>query len=61
MSKDYKDRWLMADEDIQSSKSGIHFGHYKAAAYNEYLMSLQVAKLILSCLLGFLLNAGLMV
>ena len=31
-SKDYKDWWLTADEDIQSSKSGIHFGHYKAAA-----------------------------
>ena len=34
-----------ADEDIQSSKSGIHFGHYKAAAYNEYLTSLLEAKL----------------
>jgi len=44
-SKDYKDWWLTADEDIQSSKSGIHFGHYKAAAYNEYLTSLHVAKL----------------
>ena len=29
---DFQQFWLHADEEIQSSKSGIHFGHYKAAA-----------------------------
>ena len=44
-SEDFVSWWSHAKEDIQSSKSGAHFGHYKAASYNKYLTSLQVAKL----------------
>ena len=32
-TKDFQDWWLTADENIQSSKSGAHFGHYKAEAH----------------------------
>jgi hypothetical protein len=36
-----------ANEDIQSSESGCHFSHYKAASYNWYLLVMHAAKLTL--------------
>ena len=44
----FQDWWLTANEDIQSSKSGCHFSHYKAAAENDYLSALHVARLNLA-------------
>ena len=44
-TNDFQSWWLTADEDIQSSKSGCHFSHYKAAAHNDYLSALHCAKL----------------
>ena len=32
-TKDFQDWWLTANESIQSSTSGTHFGHYKAEAH----------------------------
>jgi len=46
--EDFQDFWLHANEDIQSSESGIHFGHYKAASYNKFLFSMNAAKLTLA-------------
>ena len=51
-TKDFQDWWLTSDETIQSSKSGAHFGHYKAAAYDDYLSALHVAKLNLALASG---------
>jgi len=34
-TEDFQDFWQHANEDIQSSESGIHFGHYKAASYDK--------------------------
>ena len=45
---DFQSWWLHAREETQSSKSGGHFGHYKAAAENDYLSALHVAKLNLA-------------
>jgi hypothetical protein len=44
-SEDFRSWWSTANEKIQSSKSGAHFGHYKAAAYDKYLTCLHVAKM----------------
>ncbi len=49
---DFKQFWLHADKQIQSSKSGIHFGHYKAAARDRFLLALQAAKLTLAVTTG---------
>jgi hypothetical protein len=49
---DFQEWWLRADEDIQSSKSGCHFSHYKAAAHNDYLSALHCAKLNLALRTG---------
>ena len=45
---DFQSWWLHAREATQSSKSGAHFGHYRAAAENDYLSALHVAKLNLA-------------
>ncbi len=45
---DFQSYWRHANEDIQSSKSGCHFGHYKAASYNWYLLAMHAAKLTLA-------------
>ena len=42
---DFQTWWLTSNEAIQSSKSRAHFGHYKAAAENNYLSTLHVARL----------------
>ena len=44
--------WLTSREDIQSSKSGTHFGHYKTAAQNDYLSVLHVTRLNLALKTG---------
>ncbi len=49
---DFQQFWLNADKEIQSSKSGIHFGHYKAAARDRFLSALQAAKLTLAATMG---------
>ena len=49
---DFREWRLKADEDIQSSRSGCHFSHYKAAAHNEYLLALHCAKLNLALRTG---------
>ena len=46
--KEFQEWWLTANEDIQSSKSGCHFSHYKVAAENDYLSALHVARLNLA-------------
>ena len=42
--KDYS-WWQTAREKTESSKSGIHFGHYKAQSFSKLLTSIQVLKL----------------
>ena len=42
---DFQNWWKGANENISSSKSGAHFGHYKAAASCDALTALHVAKL----------------
>ena len=49
---DFQYWWKTENENIQSSKSGAHFGHYKAAAYDNYLSLLQVSKLNLAIRTG---------
>ena len=49
---DFPQFWLHADKEIQLSESGIHFGHYKAAARDQYLLALQAAKLTLAATTG---------
>ena len=51
-TKDFQDWWLTCDETTQSSKSGAHFSHYKAAAHDDYLSALHVAKLNLALASG---------
>ena len=51
-TKDFQEWWLTANENIHLSKSGAHFGHYKAAAHNDYLSALHVAKLNLALQTG---------
>ncbi len=41
-----------ANEDIQSSKSGCHLRHYKAASFDHYLSVMHVAKLTLAASTG---------
>ena len=38
--------------NIQSSKSGLHFDHYKAISFNDDLSALQVAKFNLAIISG---------
>ncbi len=45
---DSQSYWQHANEDIQSSKSGCHFGHYKAASFDSYLSAMHPAKLTLA-------------
>ncbi len=45
---DFQSYWQHANEDIQSSKSGCHFRHYKAASFDCYLSAMHAAKLTLA-------------
>ena len=49
---DFQQFWLNADKEIQSSKSGILFGHYKAAARDRFLLALQAARPMLVATTG---------
>jgi hypothetical protein len=49
---DFQSYWQHANEDIQSSKSGCHFGHYKAANFDHYLSAMHTAKLTLAASTG---------
>ena len=42
---EYKFYWKKVKERIASSYSGLHVGHYKAAAYNDSLATLHCVKL----------------
>ncbi len=57
---DYFQSYLRhTNEDIQSSESGCHFGHYKAASYDRYLLAMHAAKLTtLATSTGIPLPAG---
>jgi hypothetical protein len=45
---DFQSYWRHTNEDIQSSESGCHFGHYKAASFDCYLSAMHAAKLTLA-------------
>ena len=45
---DFQGWWKGANENIQSSKSGSHFGHYKATAHEDSLSALHVSKMNLA-------------
>ncbi len=49
---DFQSYLQHANEDIQSSKSGYHFGHYKAASYGWYLLAMHAAKQTLAASTG---------
>jgi hypothetical protein len=59
---DFQPYWRHANEEIQSSESGCHFGHYKAASYNRYLLAMHATKLTLaaSTILGSQEASGLL-
>ena len=48
--------WNTAREATESSKSGIHFGHYIAQSFSPFLTKLQVMKLNLVLSMGMLLK-----
>jgi hypothetical protein len=48
LTTDFQTYWQHANEDIQSSDSRCHFGHYKAASFDHYLSAIHVAKLTLA-------------
>jgi hypothetical protein len=41
----FQSYWKHSNEDIQSSEYGCHFGHYKAASYGRYLLTMHAARL----------------
>ncbi len=50
---DFQSYWRHTNEDIQSSESGCHFGHYKAASFDCYLLAMHAAiHLCTPCPLG---------
>ena len=51
-TQDFQEYWQHAPKDIQSSESGVHFGHYKAASFDRYLSAMQAAKLMLAAQSG---------
>jgi hypothetical protein len=44
--------WRHVNMDIQSSELGCHFGHYKAASHNQYLLAMHATKLTLAATTG---------
>jgi len=57
---DFQSYWRHTNKDIQSSESGCHFGHYKAASYDRYLSAMHAAKLTLAATTGIPLHDGAM-
>ena len=47
-TEDFQVFWQHVTEYIQSSESGIYFGHYKTASYDKFLSSMEAAKLTLA-------------
>jgi hypothetical protein len=47
-TKEFQLYWRRANENVQSSASGIHFGHLKAAGFDKFLASIYAAKLSLA-------------
>lgn len=52
MSQEWQSYWKKADERTSSSKSGLHFRHYKASSRSEYLAHFHVAKTTTALALG---------
>ena len=52
MADDYQYVWQRGNERISLSYSGLHFGHYNAAAYDRELSTLYAAKLSLCAKTG---------
>ncbi len=52
LTTDFQSYWQHTNEDIQSSESGCHFGHYKVASYDWYLSAMHAAKLTLATSTG---------
>jgi hypothetical protein len=52
LTTDFQSYWRHANEDIQPSKSGCHFGHNKAASFDHYLSAMHAAKLTLATSTG---------
>ena len=50
--EDYQYYWQRANKRISSSYSGLHFGHYKAAALDPHLLALHAQKLTLCAKTG---------
>jgi hypothetical protein len=48
----FQSYWQHANEDTQSSESGCHFRHYKAASFDRYLSAMHAAKLTLAASIG---------
>jgi hypothetical protein len=48
----FQSYWQHAYDDIQSSKSGSLFEHYKAASFDRYLSAMHAAKLTLAAPAG---------
>ena len=46
--EDFQYFWQQANERIQSSESGCHFGHYKAASFDDSITALHCGKLSLA-------------
>jgi hypothetical protein len=55
-TEDFQYSWKHINENIQSSRSGLHFAHYKAAAHCDYLSALHAAKLSLAASTGMPLD-----
>jgi hypothetical protein len=51
-TKEFQQYWRRANENIQSSASGIHFGHLKAAGFDKFLSSIYATKLSLASTSG---------
>jgi hypothetical protein len=48
LTTDFQSYWQHTNENIQSSESGCHFGHYKAASFDGHLSVMHTAKLTLA-------------
>ena len=55
-AEDFQYSWKHVNKNIQSSHSGLHFAHYKAAAHCNYLSALHAAKLSLAASTGMPLD-----
>ena len=54
--REWSDRWSTAREKTSSSESGLHFGHYKAAARSPAVSHLHALKTTLALKRGFALD-----